>query len=158
MWRVAARLCGRNAVKVYWLLSVAKLGRAITTALSHAKLYCSDGSHVSLWLPDANVKFLQGSNRNIQTAVVNVSVGAVFASFIVVLGHQAYKQLTASVFWQRYVSSLAIRKSDSQECLEEPIANQANSFSPDLGPEQASNMTEQLLPSLSTYVSTVSQF
>ena len=39
-------------------------------------------------------------NRNIQTAVVNVSVGAVFVPFIAILGYQAYKQLTTSVFWQ----------------------------------------------------------
>ena len=85
------------------------------------------------------------SNRNIQTAIVNVSVGAVFLSFIVVLGYQAYKQLTASVFWQRCVSSLAIRKS---QCIEESVVNQADPLTPDLGPEQGSNVTEQLLPSV----------
>ena len=85
-------------------------------------------------------------NQNGQVAVVNVSVGMVFVLFIVLLLYQAYKQLTTSVFWQRCVLLLSIRRSDSQQSLEEPIANQVDALTPDLGPEQASNVTEHLLP------------
>ena len=49
------------------------------------------------------------------------------------MGYQAYKQLTTSVFWQRSVSSLSIWNSESQQCLEEPIANQADALTPDKG-------------------------
>ena len=285
-YAIAARLCGRNAVKVLatlFLLSVAKLGRAIITALDHTVLKYPDGLHVSLWLPDANVNFHQGkhiplfitavafcavvlsfvlvlmfipcllkksdmpflfwvnklkplfdaytgpykgryhfwpglalvllcilfflfvlnnpniklmltaissffvftlawifrgvyrkwpldivesscilnlgllavvtlfiekdrSKPNIQAVVVNLSVGTVFVSFFIILGYQAYKQLSTSVFWQKCVSSLSQRKSQSQQSLEESIADQMDVPTPDLGPEQISNMTEQLLP------------
>ena len=287
-YAIAARLSGRNAVKVLatlFLLSVAKLGRAIITALSKTVLHYPDGSYVPVWLPDASVKFLQGkhiplfitavvfcalvlcfvlvlmfipclqkksntpllfwmnklkplfdaytgpykdryrfwpglslfllsilfslfapnhldkpsmklmltaiscffilslawvfrgvyrkwpldiiesscllnlgllslvtnyivkdsSNQNIQTAVVNVSVATVFVSFIVVLGYQVYKQLATSVFFQRCVSSLSLRKPESQS-LEDPIAYQTNAHNPELWPQETSDMTEQLLP------------
>jgi len=88
------------------------------------------------------------SKQHVRVAVVNVSVGMVFVLFIVLLLYQTYKQLTTSVFWQRCVFLLSIRRSDSQQSLEEPIANQVDALTPDLGPEQASNVTEHLLPSV----------
>ena len=290
-YSIAARLCGRNAVKVLatlFLLSVAKLGRAVITALSYTVLKYPYGSHVLVWLPDANVKFLQGkhipllitavvflvlflcfvlvlifipclqkkshtpplcwvnklkplfdaytgpykdtyrfwpglllfllgillflfalnrlgrpntklsltafscfivfalawvfcgvykkwpldiiesscilnvgllavvtsyilndsSHQIAQVVVVDVSVGIVFASFIVVLGYQAYKQLTTSLFGRRYVSSLSIQNSESRQSLDESIENRTDAPTPELWPEQTGNMTEQLMPSV----------
>jgi len=299
-YSIAARLCGRNAVKVLatlFLLSVAKLGRAIIMALTYTVLEYPDGLRVSVWLPDANVKFLQGkhipllitavvflvlflcfvlvlvfipclqkkshtpllcwvnklkplfdaytgpykdtyrfwpglllfllgillflfalnklgrpntklsltafscfivfalawvfrgvykkwpldiiesscilnvgllavvtsyilndsshpialndsSHQIAQVVVVNVSVGIVFVSFIVVLGYQAYKQLTTSLFWQRYVSSLSIQNSESRQSLDESVGNRTDAPTPELWPEQTGNMTEQLMPSV----------
>jgi len=286
---IAARLCGRNAVKVLatlFLLSVAKLGRAIITAVTYTVIEYPDGLRVSLWLPDANVKFLQGKHiplfitavafsalilcfvlvltfipclqkkshtpllfwvnklkplfdaytgpykdscrfwaglllfflciiyflfglnhhnrpdtklvltaigcfivfalvwilrgvyrkwlldiidsscilnlglltvvtsyilqgskcQNAQAAVVNVSVGTVFVSFIVVLVYQAYKQLTTSMFLQRCVLAMSLRKSESRQPLEEPIRNREDAPTTDLGSQQTNDVTEALLP------------
>ena len=89
-----------------------------------------------------------GNNQSTQSAVVNASVGTVFVSFIVVLVYQAYKQLATSLFLQRCVSSLSIRKSESQQSLEEPVVNQRDASTPDLGPQPTNTMTELLLPSV----------
>ena len=288
-YRIAARLSGRNAVKVLatlFLLSAAKLGRAIITVLSYTSIHYSDSLQVSVWLPDANVRYLQGKhiplfitavvfwllhfcfiivltfiqclqkksdtlpllwvnklkplfdaytgpykdryrfwpgflllllsilfflfalNRldepstkltltaigcffifalvwvfhgvyrkrpldmiesmsvlnlgllsvstnyilihhnspNTQTVIVSISVGIIFTMFIMVIGYQGYKQLTTSLCWKSFVTSLSIRRSESQQALEEPITNRTDIPSPDLVLEQASSMTEQLLP------------
>ena len=286
-YTIAARLSGRNAVKVLatlFLLSVAKLGRAIIAALSYTVLQYPDGSHVSIWLPDANVKLLQGkhiplfitavmfsalilcfvlvvtfipclqkksdtrllfwvnklkplfdaytgpykdryrfwpglslfvlgilfflfayddldrpnmklmltaiccffilalawafhgvykkwpldimesscvlnlgllavvtnyilndnNNQSAQAVVANISAGAVFVLFTAVLSYQAYKQLTSTVVWERCVMSM--RKSMSEQSVEEPMANQMDAPAPDHAPQHINNVTEQLLP------------
>ena len=82
---IVARLSGRNAVKVLatlFLLSVAKLGRAIITALTCTGLY-PDGFRVSLWLPDANVKFLRG--KHIPLFITAVVFWALILCFVLVL-------------------------------------------------------------------------
>ena len=288
-YRIVARLSGRNAVKVLatlFLLSVAKLGRATITALSYTSIHYPDHSQVSVWLPDANVKYLQGKhiplfitavvfwvlvssfilvltfiqclqkksdtlpllwvnrfkplfdaytgpykgryrfwpgflllllsilfflfalNRldepstkltlsaigcffifalvwifhgvyrkwpldmiesmcvlnlgllsvitnyilnhhispNVQTIIVSISAGLTFVMFIIVTGYQGYKQLTTSLCWKSFVTSLSLWRSESQQDLEEPILNQTDIPSPDLEAQQASSMTEQLLP------------
>ena len=86
------------------------------------------------------------NNHKAQLAVVYISVGTVFILFVVVLVYQAYKQLTTSDFWQKCVSSLSIRKSESRQSLEEPVANQMDGPNPELWPHESSDMTEQLLP------------
>ena len=76
-YTIAARLCGRNAVKVLatlFVLSVAKLEHAIITTLSHTVLQYPDGSHVSVWLPDANVKLLEGKHIPLFITAVVFSV------------------------------------------------------------------------------------
>jgi len=76
-YSIAARLCGKNAVK---------LGRAIITALSYTVLkypHDPDGSHVSVWLPDANIKFLQG--KPIPLLISAVVFLVLFLCFVLVL-------------------------------------------------------------------------
>ena len=62
--------------------------------------------------------------------------------------YQAYKQLTTSLFWQRYTSLLSIHNSESCQSLEESIGNWTDAPTPELWPEQTGNMTEQLMPSV----------
>ena len=85
-YTIAARLCGRNAVKVLatlFLLSVAKLVRAIIPVLTYTVIDYPDGSHVSVWLPDANVKFLQG--KHIPLFITAVAFWALILCFVLVL-------------------------------------------------------------------------
>ena len=288
-YRIAARLSGRNAVKVLatlFLLSVAKLGRATITALSYTSIHYSHSLQVSVWLPDANVMYLQrkhiplfitavvfwvlvssfilvltfiqclqkksdmllllwvnrfkplfdaytgpykdryrfwpgilllllsilfflfalnrldepstkltltaigcffifalvwmfrgvyrkwpldmiesmsvlnlgllsvitnyilnhGNSQSAQTIIVNISAGLIFVTFIIVTGYQTYKQLTTSLCWKSFITSPFLQRSESQQALEEPILNQTDVPSPDLEPQQANNMTEQLRP------------
>ena len=100
----------------------------------------NDSSH-QIALNDSSHQIAQG-------VVVNVSVGIIFVSFIVVLGYQAYKQLTTSLFGRRYVSSLSIQNSESRQSLDESIENRTDAPTPELWPEQTGNMTEQLMPSV----------
>ena len=85
-YRIAARLSGRNAVKVLatlFLLSVAKLGRAIITVFSYTSIHYSDSLQVSVWLPDANVRYLQG--KHIPLFITAVAFCALVFCFIIVL-------------------------------------------------------------------------
>ena len=71
---IAANLSDRNAVKVlatHFLLSVAELGRAIITALTYTVLHYPDSLHVSVWLPDANVKILQGNTFHFSSLLLH---------------------------------------------------------------------------------------
>ena len=135
-----------TAISCFFVLTLAWVFRGVYRKWPLDIIESSCILYLGLLAVVTNYVVKDNSNQNIQTAVVNVSVGAVFVPLIVILGYQAYKQLTTSVFWQRCVSSLSIRKSESQQCFEEPIANQADVLTPDLEPEQASNVTEQLLP------------
>jgi len=71
------------------------------------------------------------NNQITQGAIVNISVGTVFVLLIVVLGYQVYKQLSTSMFCHRFVLALSLQKGEP---------------SPELGPQEANTMTEQLLP------------
>ena len=85
-YTIVARLSGRNAVKVLatlFLLSVAKLGRAIITSLTYTVIHYPDGSHVSVWLPDGNVKFLQG--KHIPLFITAVAFWALILIVLLVL-------------------------------------------------------------------------
>ena len=85
-YRIAARLSGRNAVKVLatlFFLSVAKLGRATITSLSYTSIHYSDSLQVSVWLPDANVRYLQG--KHIPLFITAVVFWLLVFCFIIVL-------------------------------------------------------------------------
>ena len=61
------RLIGKNAVKILatlFLLSVAKLSRAIISVFSHITIEFPSGSghYVNVWTPDGNVRFLTGKH------------------------------------------------------------------------------------------------
>ena len=288
-YRIAARLIGRNAIKVLatlFLLSSAKLGRAIITVLSYTSIHYSDSLQVSVWLLDANVKYLQGkhiplfitavvfcvlvdcfilvltfiqclqkksdtlplfwvsklkplfdaytgpykdryrfwpgflllvlgilfflfalndldkpsiklmltsigcllvftlvwvfrgvykkwslniiesssilnlgllsvitnyilnhgNSQSAQTVIVSISAGLIFVMFTLVTGYQGYKQLTTSLCWKSFVTSLSLQRSESQQALEEPLVNQTVAPTSYLGLQQDSNITERLLP------------
>ena len=83
------------------------------------------------------------NSQNNQTAVISVSAGLTFAMFIIVTCYQGCKQVTTSLFWQKCSFLLSKRRSERQQALEEPVTN---ALTPDFGPQQASNMTNQLLP------------
>ena len=93
-----------------------------------------------------NYILIHDISPNFQTVIVSISAGIIFTMFIMVTGYQGYKQLTTSLCWKSFVTSLSIRRSESQQALEEPITNQTDIPSPDLVLEQASSMTDQLLP------------
>ena len=85
-YRIATRLSGRNAVKVLatlFLLSVAKLGRATITALSYTSIHYSHSIQVSVWLPDANVRYLQ--RKHIPLFITAVVFWVLVSGFILVL-------------------------------------------------------------------------
>ena len=288
-YRIAARLIGRNAIKVLatlFLLSSAKLGRTIISVLSYTSIHYQDSLQVPVWLPDANVKYLQGkhiplfitavafcvlvdcfiivltfiqclqkksdtlpllwvsklkplfdaytgpykdryrfwpgflllvlgilfflfalndldkpsiklmltsigclvvftlvwvfrgvykkwslniiesssilnlgllsvitnyilnhgNSQSAQTVIVSISAGLIFVMFIMVTGYQGYKQLTTSLCWQSFVTSLFLQRSESQQALEEPLVNQTVAPTSYLGLQQDSNITERLLP------------
>ncbi len=59
------RLIGKNAVKILatlFLLSMAKLGRAIIAVLSCVSIEYPSGHKVNVWSPDGNVEFLHGKH------------------------------------------------------------------------------------------------
>ena len=85
-------------------------------------------------------------SQKAQAAVVNVSVGIVFVSFIAVLVYHVYKQLITSVLLQRCVLAMSLRKSESRQPLEEPIRNQEDAPTTDLWSQQTNDVTEALLP------------
>ena len=85
-YRIAARLIGRNAIKVLatlFLLSSAKLGCATITSLSYTSIHYSDNLQVSVWLPDANVRYLQG--KHIPLFITAVVFWLLVFCFIIVL-------------------------------------------------------------------------
>ena len=60
-----ANLSGRNAVPVLatlFLLSYAKLLRVVVTALAYTTLEYPDGTVVTVWLYDGNVRYLEGKH------------------------------------------------------------------------------------------------
>ena len=109
-YTIAARLSGRNAVKVLatlFVLSVAKLVRAIITALAYTVLEYPDGLHVSVWLPDANVKFLQG--KHIPLFITAVLFSALVLCFVLVLTFipcLQKKSDTPLLFWVNKIKPL----------------------------------------------------
>ena len=59
------RLIGKNAVKILatlFLLSMAKLGRAIIAVLSYVSIRYPNERVVNIWSPDGNVEFLRGKH------------------------------------------------------------------------------------------------
>ena len=87
-----------------------------------------------------------GNSQSAQTVIVSISAGLIFVMFIMVTGYQGYKQLTTSLCWQSFVTSLSLQRSESQQALEEPLVNQTVAPTSYLGLQQDSNITERLLP------------
>ena len=82
-YAIAARLSGRNAVKVLATLFFLSVGRAIITSLTYTVIHYPDGSHVSVWLSDTNVKFLQG--KHIPLFITAIVFWALILCFVLVL-------------------------------------------------------------------------
>ena len=87
-----------------------------------------------------------GNSQSAQTVIVSISAGLIFVMFTLVTGYQGYKQLTTSLCWKSFVTSLSLQRSESQQALEEPLVNQTVAPTSYLGLQQDSDITEQLLP------------
>jgi len=109
-YTIVVRLSGRNAVKVLatlFVLSVAKLERAIITALTYTLLKCPAGSHVSVWLPDANIKYLQGKHIPLLvTAVVFLALVLCFVLVLTFIPCLQKKSHTPLLFWMNKLKPL----------------------------------------------------
>ena len=66
------------------LLSYTKLLRTVITSLSFATVYYPDGSHRTLWLPDASIEYLSGKHIALLILAISillVSIGYTFLLF-----------------------------------------------------------------------------
>ena len=80
------RLVGKNAVKILatlFLLSVAKLGRAIIAVLSYVTISYPSGQKVNIWSPDGNLEFLRGKHVPLFLVGVAFLVLILFYTFLV---------------------------------------------------------------------------
>ena len=80
------RLIGKNAVKILatlFLLSMAKLGRAIIAVLSYVTIKYPSGQRANIWSPDGNIEFL--SSKHIPLFLVGVAflILVLFYTFLV---------------------------------------------------------------------------
>ena len=85
-YRKVASLIGRNAVKVLatlFLLSYAKLLRAVMAALSVTFITYPDDSTKALWLHDGNIQYLQG--KHIPLFIVALLFGMVSLPYVLTL-------------------------------------------------------------------------
>ena len=85
-YRKVASLIGRNAVKVLatlFLLSYAKLLRAVMAALSVTFITYPDNSTKALWLHDGNIQYLQG--KHIPLFIVALLFGMVSLPYVLTL-------------------------------------------------------------------------
>ena len=80
------RLVGKNAVKILatlFLLSAAKLSRAIISVLSYVCLEYPSGKEVLVWIPDGNVEFLGGKHIPLFIVGVTFMILLLFYTFLV---------------------------------------------------------------------------
>ena len=64
------------------LLSYTKLLRTVITSLSFATVYYPDGSHRTLWLPDANVEYLSGKHTALFILAILILLVAIGYTFL----------------------------------------------------------------------------
>ena len=80
------RLIGKNAVKILatlFLLSMAKLARAIIAVLSYVSVTYPSGQKFNIWSPDGNVEFLHGKHVPLFLIGIAFSILILFYTFLV---------------------------------------------------------------------------
>ena len=80
------RLIGKNAVKILatlFLLSMAKLGRAIIAVLTYTSIKYPSGQKVNIWSPDGNMEFLHGKHIPLFLVGVAFLILILFYTFLV---------------------------------------------------------------------------
>ena len=106
-----ARLSGRNAVPVLatlFLLSYAKLLRFIVTALAYTTLEYPDGTVVTVWLYDGNVRYLEGKHIPLFLVALAILLFISVPYTVVLLFAQCLQQKSSSrlLFWVRKLKPL----------------------------------------------------
>lgn len=80
------RLIGKNAVKILatlFLLSVAKLGRAIITVLTYVPIKYPSRPKINIWSPDGSIEFLRGKHIPLFLVGVAFLILILFYTFLV---------------------------------------------------------------------------
>ena len=103
---IAARLIGRNAVKVLatlFLLSFAKLQRTIIAALSFTFLNFLDGSKKKVWVYDGNIDYLEGRHIPLFLAGLLAFTFLLLPYTLVLIFVQCLRRRTGNriLFWVR---------------------------------------------------------
>ena len=84
----AGRLIGSNSVPVLatlFILSYAKLLRAIIAVVSFTFIEFEDGSHITVWLHDANIKYLSKQHSVLFGAAIIFTIGFIISLTLLVL-------------------------------------------------------------------------
>ena len=106
-----ARLSGRNAVPVLatlFLLSYAKLLRVVVTALAYTTLEYPDGTVVTVWLYDGNVRYLEGKHIPIFLLALAILLFLSIPYTVVLVFAQCLQQKSSyrALFWVRKMKPL----------------------------------------------------
>ena len=106
-----ARLSGRNTVPVLatlFLLSYAKLLRFVVTALAYTTLEYPDGTVVTVWLYDGNVRYLEGKHIPLFLVALAILLFISVPYTVVLLFAQCLQQKSGSrlLFWVRKLKPL----------------------------------------------------
>ena len=110
-YTIVARLSGRNAVPVLatlFLLSYAKLLRFIVTALAYTTLEYPDGTVVTVWLYDGNVRYLEGKHIPLFLVALAFLLFLSTPYTLVLFFAQCLQQKSSSIllFWVRKLKPL----------------------------------------------------
>ena len=110
-YTTAARLSGRNAVPVLatlFLLSYAKLLRVVVTALAYTTLQYPDGTVVTVWLYDGNVRYLEGKHIPLFLVALAILLFLSAPYTVVLLFAQCLQKKSHSrvLFWVRKMKPL----------------------------------------------------
>ena len=106
-----ARLSGRNAVPVLatlFLLSYAKLLRVVVTALAYTTLEYPDGTVVTVWLYDGNVRYLDGKHIPLFLVALAILLFLTIPYTVVLVFAQCLQQKSSyrALFWVRKMKPL----------------------------------------------------
>ena len=110
-YTTVARLCRRNAVPVLatlFLLSYAKLLRFVVTALAYTTLEYPDGTVVTVWLYDGNVRYLVGKHIPLFLVALAILLFLSIPYTVVLLFAQCLQKKSHSrvLFWVRKLKPL----------------------------------------------------
>ena len=110
-YMAVARLSGRNAVPVLatlFHLSYAKLLRVVVTALSYTTLVYPDGTILTVWLYDGNVRYLEGKHIPLFLVALAILLFLSVPYTVVLVFAQCLQQQSSYrvLFWVRKMKPL----------------------------------------------------